>query len=397
MVYRKHAFSRPLTVVLLLILPALTLPALDVSFNGRNSAVWDTQALAAFCRYTNESEGSAAAQTLALRSLFPWLKEVEYLEVQSGPNRAYWENPFLTKNWNDAFLQLQNGVWEVHIGGNVFRSPDRIALWGTSLANKPVRIWSESDMPQLKQQILAALYLRDIPSEWKIVPDIQMISTAPADQLPHVVLLSAEKYNAVSSLLTAWRPAAPRFPRLYRTDNKDTPFTVAADVRHFESALMALSSRELTAVEIEKWLERIKSTVKDGWLTVSSSPAALLKTGEVSSALLLPSSTEKVSAQWKEIPLPPEFSSFSCSAVAAVPKGLSEEDEEQARLMLDEFPSYEENFVRKNAQRQIKDETQRFIEAYERIGRLAISGQMPVKEAARLIADYMNKTETPND
>ncbi len=387
-----------------------TLQGLDVTLNGKNTAVWDIRALSAFCAVMEdavmedeENHQHTRVYGMPLRALFPWLSSVEYLEVQSGSSRVVWENPFLSEHWNDALLVFSDfsgdsdsgdsrdfgDLLEIRLGGNVFRHPDRIALWGTPLARHSLRIWSESIEPELEEDMLRALRLRGIPVEWTHITDAGLLAAASPEELPHLLFFPPEIMERISPLIEYWQPAAPRFARWYVSGGTADAGLRAVDARNAETVLAALHSRPITVEALEDWFEYVRTAVKEKKLINSSAPLSLLEAGLAGEALCLPYSAEKVPPGAWGRPLPADERAWCRPLIAAVPKGLSEEAARETERLLRELPDYKNTSVLRDARQLMQPETQRFIDAYNRIGRLALSGQMPINEAAKRIVDYM--------
>ncbi len=380
------------TSLFLILLCGFSLPltALDLTLNGRNHTILSPEAL----------EAHAVNSRIPLQTLYPWMESIEYLEVSSGENRVFWDASRLgEESWTGAFIAMDNGVWKVHVGPDVFSAPDRISLRGTPLEVSSITIWSSiKSNSKLKSILLSALALRNVRVDWREVSNpVNLLSHSPPGNLPHLILLDQLDFIRLSSLLTSSRPITSRISRWLvnsgsdGTERQDFPFPMAIDAYSPEAALTLLLSGDAKLSRIFNWALSARST---GRIIVTDSPLKALENGEASSALLLPSSEESPEDKlFNEIDPPRGTVNIISRQYAAVPLEItSTADRAVADLLIADaarFIDIHGNGILIPAD----TPTLRFYEAYIRIGRLALSGQMNGTEAAGLISQYIINEE----
>ena len=398
---RKFEMRKPLTFTILFLLIGISwqIAALDLTLNGSNYAVYSPEAL----------DIHAVNSVISLQTLYPWLESIDYLEVSSGDNRVFWDASRLgDKSWNGVFLLKRNGVWEVHVGPDIFSSPDRIAVRGTALEVSKVTIWSSIDNPDFKSELLSALSLRGVTVDWREVSNpAEVLADTGATSLPQLVLLNQLDYISSSSLLTSSRPVGSKTSQWLanssrKQENLQNLLPLAVDAYNPEAALTYLLAKDgnlrtglSQLAGLLEWAARARVSSN---LIVSNKPVNTLANAEASSAILL-SSTKEVSnfanaylanAYLKEISPPPGTVNVISLQYAAIPRKLRNTDDMKIAeyLMADTA-----RFARSPGPGVIipSDKTTlRFFEAYNRIGRLAISGQMDSTVAANLIKQYID-------
>ncbi len=385
----RHSESHVRVCVVLLILTvfAVHLTALDLTLNGRNHAVLDSSAL----------EAHARDSQIPLQALYPWLESVDYLEVQSGVNRVFWDN------WNGALLVNRGGVWEVRVGRDVFSAPDRIAVRGVRRNVDTIYIWSAIDNPGFKNDLLSAFALRSVAVDWRdITQPAYLLSDPPPEGLPHLILLDQLDLLRLDSLLTSSRPVSSRISEWRKAA---APGPLALDAYNPEAALLYLLAENPNLFDTEGHLPTGLTALFD-WaaaprktdLIVTDSPMSALTGGDSPTAAIavrLPSSEEPRSTAEMDLPLtgPPEGTvnliRLQYAAIPAAP-GQAAANPILAELALIDAvrmagsPGTQAGVIIPSDPRVI-----RYFEAYERIGRLAISGQMESMQAAKLINDYV--------
>lgn len=397
----RHSESHVRVCVVLLILTvfAVHLPALDLSLNGRNHAVLDSSALEAYARDSQ----------IPLQALYPWLESVDYLEVQSGVNRVFWDATRLGEaDWNSALLVKRGGIWEVRVGRDVFSAPDRIAVRGVRRNVDTIYIWSAIDNPGFKNDLLSAFALRSVAVEWRdITQPAYLLSDPPPEGLPHLILLDQLDLLCLDSLLTSSRPVSSRISEWRKAA---APGPLALDAYSPEAALLYLLAENPNLFDAEGNLPTGLTALFD-WaaatrktdLIVTDSPMSALTGGDSPTAAIavrLPSSEESRSAAEMDLPLtdPPEGTvNLIRLQYAAIPAahGPAAAGPAAANPILAELVLIDAARIAGNPKAQAgvvipaDPRVVRYFEAYERIGRLAISGQMESIQAAKLINDYV--------
>ncbi len=402
----RHFEYRRLSPVLFLtaifiITASIPLWSLDFSLNGRNLAVMDNAALQDF----------AHNSVIPLSALYPWMQSVDSLEVQSGINRVYWDN------WDDALLVYQDGIWEVHTGRDIFSNPDRISVHGDRLNVESISIWSAINNPDFKNDLLSALAFRDVNVDWLDITQPGLyLSDPPSEGLPQLILLDQLNLIRLKPLLSSYHQVSGRVSEwISNSADPGNPqgieLPMAVDAYHGEAALLFLLAENPdlfddegripdSLAEFFDWAASIRKSS----LIITKLPVAALTSGTSHSAVRLPSSMEPHSpleAQFSKA-LPPEgsvniirveYAAIPMASAAASAPALAGDSSFRiiAELVL-------EDTVRAAIIPEMKDavpipvnpEIIRYFDAYERIGRLAISGQLDSREALRLINQYIN-------
>ncbi len=362
--------------------------SLDLSLNNRSLSVLDDSTLAAWSRKS----------IIPLQTLYPWMKSVDYMEAQSGANRVFWSN---VEDWNKVQLVLRDGIWEVHVGRDIFSNPDRINIKGERRNISALTIWSAIDNPDFKTDLLSALYFRGVRVEWKdITRPEYLLTSPPADGLPDIILLDQFQLLRMRSLIGTSRPISRQSSLWFSSSPSTSPevFPLAVDAYQGEAALLyLLAENPLLFGEnglLPPGLTRLfnwASASRGSELLNTDSPLASLSSGDAATAVILPSSAEPQIHSSS----PPEGTvNISQLQFAAVPAALNQADAETAALVLDDAARF--NSLQKNNQTvdiPMDPRILRFFDAYERIGRLAITGQLESREAVNLINSYVNENE----
>ncbi|MDF1569496.1 MAG: hypothetical protein P1P77_15870 [Spirochaetaceae bacterium] len=379
---------------LFLLWAPVPLAALDLTLNDRSHAVLADSALAAHARPMNAAGGAYA---VPLEALYPWLESVDYLEAQSGPNKVYWEAERLGEaDWDGALIVERDGIWEVRVGRDVFSAPDRIAVRGVRKEVGPLRIWSAID-DSFESNLKSALALRGVRYEWRRVSQpAHLLTDPPAGGVPHLILLDQMDVLALGAQLTSSRPVAGLASLWFEsadTDNKESPAALAMDAYHPEAALLFLLSANPNLFDDEGRLPSDLAGLlswaaasKGGELVVTDRPMAALAAGRTGSAVRLPSSTEPLpTADMAVRTDPPEgAANIVIWRFASVPAGLGMPDAGWAELLFTDAVRAARR-IPAGTPLPMDNRLPRFYDAYERIGRLAISGQMDAEEAADLM------------
>ncbi|RKX90584.1 MAG: hypothetical protein DRZ90_16205 [Spirochaetes bacterium] len=368
---------------LILLLGAAPLFALSLSLNGRNLAVFDDAAL----------QAQAQNSTIPLESLYPWMQSVDYMEVQSGANRVFWENP---DNWDEIRLVYHEGIWEVHSGRDIFSNPDRISINGAPLNTAAITIWSAVDIPDFKSDLLSALALRNLQIDWRDISRLEYrLSDTQPEALPNLVILDQFQLLNLDSYLTSSRPIAQMVSRW-----RGSGMPMAVDAYAPEAALLFLLSENPKLFDTKGMLptglanlfNRAAAARKNN-LIVTNLPLTSLSAAVAASAVRLPSSTEPISSEEGILPImaPPEGTvNIARLQFAAIPSALSSSDAIFADLVMKDARRITRSFIDEDAvQIPMDRRLLRFYDAYQRIGRLAISGQLESQEAVNLINQYI--------
>ncbi len=368
---------------LILLLSTAQLFTLSLSLNGRNLAVLDDTALLA----------QAQNSIIPLQALYPWMQSVDYMEVQSGANRVYWEDP---ESWDEIRLVYHQGLWEVHYGRNIFSNPDRISINGIPLNTGTITIWSAVDNPDIKSDLLSALAFRNIQVNWKDIshPDYRLTDTPP-EALPHLLLLDQFNLLRLDNQLAEYRPITENVSRW-----RGSGLPMAVDAYAPEAALLFLLSENPNLFDangmllpgLEGFFNWAASARKNS-LIVTNLPLTTLSAAAAASAVRLPSSTEPISSEEGQLPIsaPPEGTvNITLYQYAAIPAALSSSDADIANLVVkDAMRINRTSFDKEAVQIPMDPLVLRFYDAYQRIGRLAISGQLESQEAVKLINQYI--------
>jgi len=383
--------------VLLFGAAAFPLSALDLSLNGRNHAVLTPTVLAAHARPEAAAGGRPA---LPLEALYPWMDSVDYLEVTSGANSVYWDAARLGPGgWDGALLVDYNGTWEVRVGRDVFSDPDRIAVRGAPAPAATIRIWSAAEAEDFEDDLRGALALRGLNLEWRSVDQPEnLLADPPVDGRPHLIVLDDEDAARLGGLLTERRPVASRSSLWYAAD-PDATTPLALDARDPEAALLWLLAENPALFDDEGRLpdalvglfRRAAASRRDD-LVVTDMPMATLAAGAAAAAVHLPSSEEPLSVRPGLVRIDPPEGAVNLirRTDAAVPANLSAADGRIADRVLADAARQARGASADGVALPADPRVLRFLDAYERIGRLAVGGQMDAREAAGLIQAYVD-------
>lgn len=405
---------RRLIISIFLIITALAeLPALDITLNGRNLAVVDKEALASFARALDGENDSSA---LPLNALFPWLESLEYVEAQSGPNRIYWEADRISLQvWNEAMLIRRGGIWEIHLGRDVFSAPDRIVVHGVALDIETLCVWSVAELPNLQSMLETSLTFRKVTLDWRTVSEPSvLLEDPPSSGLPHLVIFDIISAPGLSDRLSPGHPVAYSSSSWFTTDTVDEngiyPSPLALDAYSPEAALLYILStganlftvngegeNEALSPALADWLSLAADGRKDGSFLITDTPLTALSSGDAASALSLPSSEEGFPYTSSEdvslisMSEPSGMKILSIPWIVAMPLNLPDNKAMEADLLMAELSG---TLTDKSAVvPELDSRLPLFYQAYQRIGRLAISGQMGVDEAVALMNEYVSGNE----
>jgi len=333
------------------------------------------------------------------------MDSVDYLEVQAGANRVFWSN---VENWNAVKLVHRDGIWEVHVGRDIFSNPDRINMKGRRRNISTVSIWCAiNNNPDFKADLLSALSFRDVRVEWKdITQPGMLLSSTASGNLPDIILLNQSDLLRLNNLTTSSRPIARLSSRWFKTSSSSAEiFPLAVDAYQAEASLLYLLAENpglfdekgrlpTGLIGLFDWA----SAARNSRLIVTGTPLAALASGNAAAAVLLPTSTGQSAAEGGQIqPADPPEGTVNIARLqfAAIPAALSHAEAETAALIMNDAARF--GFLgKKSAAVDIPMDPRilRFFDAYERIGRLAVSGQLESAEAVDLINSYINEGES---
>ena len=341
-------------------------------------------------------------KNIPLQSLFPYLDSVDYLEAKSRQDIVFWNASSLgPSGWNEAFLTFRNQTLELRVGTDNFAAPQRISVHGIRKTIKVVRIWSSVQNPQYKSKLLAALAPRDVKVEWKDISKPANRLRFPPQGMPHLVIVDQLQMLRLDSLLTSPRPIAAKSSRWYSSPPGDANGgRIAIDAYHPESALLYLLADNPNLLDkhnklpdsLITFLNRI--IMSDDLVATPHPMAALVNSAgsQVTGSVRLPSSREKVDDVLVETKPPTGATNIIRYSHAAIPADISGEQREIARLVLEDAARLADLSVPANAVAIPRHpRIPRFFDAYTRIGRLAISNQIPAAKAAELINAYVSE------
>ena len=401
--HRKFSISA-IIVILSFALPACPGVGLDLTLNGRQTAVLTPDVLAAHAR-TDPSNGLL---TLPLSALFPWLESVDYLEAQSGSNRVYWESPRLgSEGWNGVELVRSEGSWEIRVGRDIFIEPDRIAVRGKRVEIPTIRIWSGIDDAVFEQELNGALSFRELQLEWRRVKrPAQLLTDPPAEGLPHLILLDDLDLMRSASLLTTYRTVSAVSSQWLTRSSGELPsgelsWPLALDAYAAETALNWLLAGNSDLFDTQGRLSNalvglLKFAARETERVINTGdPMRALSSGRAGTALRAAGEAPENPATlptYRVIPPPRGTVNVLRNRYAAVPRMLSVPESQVGELLLaDAIRFHRPNGDPGALPLPVDPRILRFFEAYERIGRLAVSDQMDASEAVELINAYVNE------
>lgn len=340
-------------------------------------------------------------ESISLQSLFPYLETVEYLEAKSRQSSASWDAASLgPSGWDDALLISRNQTWELSVGSDNFTAPLRISVHGVRKPTGLVQIWSSVWIPRYKSNLLAALVLRDIGVQWRDVSKLSnRLENPPPQGMPHLVIVDQMQMLRLDSLLTSPYPIMARFSRWYSLSPIGANKLIAIDAYHPESALLYLLADNPNLFDKHNQLPDslitfLNRIVMSEGLIVSASPMATLANSSsslVTGAVRLPSSRELETGETLVATKPPADATDIIGYIyATIPAGIDGEQEKLAKLVLEDANRLADLRTPANAIAIPRHpRILRFFDAYTRIGRLAVSNQIPVAKAVELINSYV--------
>lgn len=403
----------PALITLVLLIPLLITPsaadaAPALSLNGRPVAVLTPDTLTTFA-----DPGPPPA--LPLSSLFPPLDSVDRLEVHSpsGPV-LQWESESPSmgiERWNSAELVMNNGSWELRTGPEILRSPEIIAVEGTLTPLPVIRIWSAVHGSPLEEHLKSLFILRGIPFTWRHVKrPAHLLEDPPDNGPPHLILLNDLDLIRSLSWVTSYRRLSGSSSRWIARDAPETPQgafgePAALDARSPEAAagfLIAenpdLFGGETPILPRLARLLQFAANRPEG-VIITEDPLEALSSGRASSALLpagASASPAAPAASGRPLPPPEGAVNILRLTYAAVPAALNAEERSIAnRLLADTARLASPLPPGDTLPLPLHPRTLKFFEAYQRIGRLVLSGQLDAFEAAELIRASVETEQPP--
>lgn len=392
------AFSVLIAFILLaVLLPADAAPSL--SLNGHPVAVLTPDILAAFA-------APRIPPSLPLSSLFPPIESLQGLEIRSPSGLIELKKPRLTiEIWQSAEIIISSGSPQLRIDSRTIIEPENIAVEAVLTQLPLIHVWSAvNNASRLERNLKAVFTMRMIPSRWRRVQHpAHLLENPPGEGLPHIILLDdlnlirslsrVISYRRLSTTSSRWivkgapRPSSGAFPE-----------PAALNARSPEAALAWLMAENPNPFDggtapFDRLARLFQFAVNQPErVIVTDAPLRALSSGRALSAFL-PAASDAQSAAAEPHPAvqPPRGAvNIIRGLYAAVPAALSENQQSIADILLTDA-------ARLNPSETITDalplpidpRTLRFFEAYNRIGRLPLSGQMKPSEAARLIRTYV--------
>ena len=400
----------PALITLVLLIPLLITPsaadaAPALSLNGRPVAVLTPDTLAAFA-----DPGPPPA--LPLSSLFPPMDSVDRLEVHSPSGPVQWESPSMgIERWNSAELVMNNGSWELRTGPEILQNPQIIAVEGTLTPLPVIRIWSAVHGSPLEEHLKSLFILRGIPFTWRHVKrPAHLLENPPDNGPPHLILL--DDLDLIRSLLgvTSYRRLSGSSSRWIARGAPENPpgafgEPAALDARSPEAAagfLIAenpdLFGGETPSLPRLARLLQFAANRPEG-VIITEDPLEALSSGRASSALLpAGASASPAAPAVSGRPAPPPEGAVNILRLtyAAVPAALDAEEQSIAgRLLADAARLASPPPPGDTLPLPLHPRTLKFFEAYQRIGRLVLSGQLDAFEAAELIRASVETEQPP--
>ncbi len=400
---------RRASLILTLFIAIYTLPlgAIELILNQRQIGVYPDERLLAH----TYSEPETGGIYLPLSGLFPWMKEIEALEVKSAANLTRWDSPRqITDIWNDIKLVHNSDGWELSIGQDIFKDPMRIAVLGTEIDTPVLRIWSSAD--DIREELAIRLDIRGVEAEWRTIhrPGF-LLNDPPQGTIPHLILMedislirSLPKlftYRPIAANSSLWLTSLPAWTDSESGHQPDYPQLLAINLRDPVTSLYWLPMHNPFFLDTNG---RFSSTLINVLTIPDNYPDAVIDTphplqalnsGRAMSAALSAASVkaneDSVMKAFRPIPPPEGGVNILRRSYAAIPKGLAGEDIEIAKLILNEAV----NLYRPTGDAQARPippapRLLSFFDAYTRIIGPALSRQLGAAEAAEIIGTYVN-------
>ena len=406
----RFPFPLPALITLMLLIPLLITPsaadaAPALSLNGRPVAVLTPDTLTTFA-----DPGPPPA--IPLSSLFPPLDSVDRLEVHSASGPVQWESPSMgIERWNSAELVMNDGTWELRTSPEILRDPQIIAVEGTLTPLPVIRIWSAVHESPLEEHLKSLFILRGIPFTWRHVKrPAHLLEDPPDEGPPHLILL--DDLDLIRSLfwVTSYRRlggSSSRWIVRGAPENPPGAFGEAAalDARSPEAAagfLMAenpdlFGDETRNSRRLARLLQFAVNRPEE--VIITEDPLEALSSGRASSALLPAGASASPAAPAESgRPVPPPEGAVNILRLtyAAIPAALNvEEHSIAARLLADAARLSSPPAPGDTLPLPVHPRTLKFFEAYRRIGRLVLSGQLEAFEAAELIRAFVETGQTP--
>ena len=359
---------------------------MEFVLNDKSIQILTEDQLAAF---SYPDTANREASMILVSELFPWMEEVWYFGVEAGTERIELERSDLTEDvWNRIKINFTAGnIPEIFIAANSLKNPDRISISGKLLKVPEARVWSASNFHSVKEVFLAALGLRKMQVNWRETRQPEyLLSNPPEGKLPHIVLVEDLTLISLKPKMSAYV--------VFRMNSKD-PKVNAKGSPEFpnmpETPLYWLLDDNPGLFDREGKLPRTFPATLSFFKAAQDIAFFMDRIPEQFLAM-------KPLLEQKEYLIEDSFNPGNRSnviryAYAAIPAGLSPEDDTLAHLLLREVQrGYLQTGDLLNARPfPMSSQTVRYFEAYTRIGRLVVSRQMDSDEGTRIMNDYIEK------
>ena len=357
-------FHRIKLIVLFPLALAVNIHALDFTLNGKKHHIIDKNDLPV------ENTG------LQIKSFYPWMETVEILELTSpvGHIRFTPENG-LGKIWNDGLLKLENRDWLFSAGNLKLTSLKKISLWGKSNQKSRITVWSSLDDEIYRDGMKAKMILHGIELDWLELDNLHLaLEGIGAGEAPDMILYDSSQTPVLEHLVRESRIIGgrllkfPPYPRKSTFLNPDIPIPYL--VGYDETG---------TFVEFNYNLQQLTELIKAGRQMIKAIPKEGINKN------LFPDK--------KEIILEHHATTLRFTY-------NTNSEELQQHLLNDAQNLWRFNHSilspdKRKTFAAIRDtRTRRFLEAWNRLGRLALSEQIPSELSAALIMNYMEDTSS---
>jgi len=255
-------------------------------------------------------------------------------------------------------------------------------------------------IPQYKSNLLAAFFLRDVEVKWKDVTELaNRLENPPPQGMPHLIIVDQLHMLRLDSLLNSPYPIMARLSQWYSILPSSSEKRIAINAYHPESALLFLLADNPNLFDRYNHLPDSlitflsRASMSNG-LVVTAFPMVALANpsgSQVTGAVRLPSSQEvEISEAFMEAKPPTDAANIIRYVYAAIPANISDEQGELAKLVLEDAARLADLAASEDAVAIPRHpRIVRFFDVYTRIGRLAISNQIPAAKAVELINAYV--------
>ena len=364
MKYRADSIRSSLLLVLLFF--SCSVFGIELVLNGQSIQFISQKDIIAFA---NSKTGTNELISLHIEELFPWMEDIQSIEVKSGTQQISLIGKELTEEkWNNSRMLFMLGVpVEVHIGEESIKFPEEISITGNILDVQNARIWANEDLPVMKNFILTASQFRRTAVSWRKTTQLQYLLTDPPDgKLPHIIFLndlSLLQLNSEMAEYAIFREEImlPNMKKLYLPD----------------TSLHWLLVQNPGSIDMEGNFSVILPAVLEYFKSIRNTQSRK----SLNSIMTGSSNLQNVNIK--------RFT------YAAIPTGLSPKDEMLAQHILRDIRrNYSKTIISSNTKSfPMSPITNLYYDAYSRIGRLAISGQLSSKDAAILVSNYVRNNQ----